>query len=234
MDKRKSLTMKLIPICDAIHPDEMIDSDEVDSSIQHLCQEFVPSISNNGICLTRNGHPLTSLFRETWHLSNFTRTFVPSNYEYEVANISNKQSEYHFTFMVDESRYNNLKRGKAWNVTAHEKIKIGIHSPQEVADVRGWYNKIIYVTTGFITTIKVKPSQQISEDSIRALPIKQRKCQFSDETEGLISMKTYTKIHCLLDCKMKLAEKICMCRPWDYPNSIDINISANSSTKQSF
>ena len=31
-------------------------------------------------------------------------------------------------------------------------------------------------------------------------------------------MKKYTKTHCLLDCKMKFAEKACGCRPWDYPD----------------
>jgi hypothetical protein len=46
-----------------------------------------------------------------------------------------------------------------------------------------------------------------------------RKCRFNDENDDLLSVKYYTKVNCIVDCKMNYAEKICGCRPWDYPTS---------------
>ena len=196
----------------------MLESTDV-NGIPKTCSDFIPSFSNDGLCLTRNGHKIDDLFKHTNRMTTFNKTFLSATSNPMVERISKKQSEYHFTFIVDANRYNNFKKGRYWNVTSYEKIKIGIHSPQEVADIRGWYNKIVSVATGHITTIKVKPSQQQSEDSIKELPVSDRKCRFEDENTDLSSMKTYTNVHCLLDCKMKFAEKVCGCRPWDYPDA---------------
>ena len=212
-------TTKLIPLCGLMHPEDSTEFRGEIDGIQLSCTDFIPSISNDGLCVTRNSFKMEEIFTHNSHLSKFTAAFVSGNSSSKVENISKKQSEYHFTLIVDRNRYNNLKRGRIWNETTNEKIKIGIHSPDEVADIRGWYNKIINLAPGHITTIKVKPGQQQSEYAIKDLPIKERKCRFEDEADDLSSLKTYTKVHCLFDCKMKLAEEICGCRPWDYPDS---------------
>ena len=188
------------------------------NGIHPICRDFIPSLSNEGLCLTRNGLEPNDIFKPTSHLKIFNETFIPANHDWTVQQISMRQSEYHFTFIVDTNRYKNFKSGKHWNDTTSENIKIGIHSPGEVADIRGWYNKIINVSPGYITTIKVKLSQQKSEGPVKDMPLKDRNCRFEDETYDLFSMHNYTKVHCLFDCKMTLAEEICGCRPWDYPN----------------
>ena len=232
------MTSRLIPICGSIHPDDVLEVDGTSNGIQKECSNFFPSFTNNGLCLTRNGYEMDKLFkhkpRRSWvgdkynikeddmgnitRLTTFKKIFFPTSIEQKIVNISKKQSEYHFTLIIDGNRYNNFKSGKNWTINSHEKIKIGIHSPEEIADIRGWYNKIINVATGHITTINVKPSQQQSEPSIINMPIKHRKCRFPRENEDFLSMKNYTQVHCLMDCKLKLAENICGCRPWDYPD----------------
>ena len=220
---RNILPSRLIPICGLLHPDDVLEADDISSGILKRCSEFVPSFSNTGLCLTRNGYKMDQLFKHTSHLGTFKETFLPKNVKHRVENISKKQSEYHFTLIVDGNRYNNLKRGKDWNSVSHEKIKIGIHSPDEIADIRGWYNKIIRVATGHITTIKVKPSKQQSEELIQNVPIEHRKCRFQSEIEEFASMRNYTQVHCRMECKIKLAEKMCGCRPWDYPDKELLN-----------
>lgn len=215
-------TTRVIPICMRVHPDDRTESDKGISSVQ-TCSDFLPSFSNEGMCLTRNGLSMNDLIRRSKKLTAFKSIFYSSTVDNTVENISKRQAEYHLTFIIDGNRYNNLKRGKNWNVTSNDRIKIGIHSPEEVADIRGWNNKIIQVVTGHITTINIKPSQQKSEEDIRSLPVTHRKCRFEDEDHGLSSFKNYNEIHCLLDCKMNIAAKICGCRPWSYPGESEEN-----------
>ena len=45
-------------------------------------------------------------------------------------------------------------------------------------------------------------------------------CQtWKEENDNLASFQWYSKINCLLDCKIKIAEEMCGCSPWDYPNT---------------
>ena len=217
-------TTRVIPICMRLHPDDKKKSDKSISIVQ-ACSDFLPSFSNEGMCLTRNGLSMNDLIRRSEKLTAFESIFSSSNNNNTVENISKRQSEYHLTFIIDGNRDSNLKRGKNWNVTSNDKIQIGIHSPEEVADIRGWKNTIINAVTGHITTIKVKPSQQKSEEDIRTLPVTHRKCRFEDENHDLSSFKIYNEIHCLLDCKMRIATKICGCRPWGYPGEPEENAS---------
>ena len=88
-----------------------------------------------------------------------------------------------------------------------------------VTDIRGWDNKVINAPTGFITTIKVDLSKQKGDSSIQTIPVSKRGCKFNEENEHLTSIKWYSKINCFFDCKMEIGEKVCGCRPWDYPTN---------------
>ena len=216
---RKTLFTRMIPICTQTHPEDWLESTSALQENEGSCSDFIPSISNHGFCVTRNRDKLDTIFKQNNHMKSFATTFIPTNYVDVVKNISKKQSDYHFTFIIDGNQYKNLKRGMFWNVTLNKKFKIGIHSPQEIADVRGWDQKMISASAGHITEIKIKLSEQKSERLIEEVPILNRKCRFQDENENLASIKWYSKVNCLLDCKMKVAADACGCRPWDYPHT---------------
>jgi len=183
------------------------------------CSDFLPSFSNHGLCLTRNGEKAEHIFKTNSDLLAFQNAFIPHGYNRKVTKIDRDQSAHDFTFIIDGNNYKNLKRGDDWNTTSYADFNIGIHSPNEAADIRGWNNRIIKVATGQHTTIRISLSQQKTTSSARNLPINKRGCRFGDENDGLSSIKWYSQINCLMDCQMEVAENTCGCRPWDYPTS---------------
>ena len=57
-----------------------------------------------------------------------------------------------YTFLVNTNRYKDLKRGIKWNQTEKSKVKLAIHSPLNVADVK---NLGVKIYPGYLTTIRV-------------------------------------------------------------------------------
>ena len=214
---------KMIPFCEEAFLNTNGKLVNISMDILSACFQFIPTYSNNGLCLTRNGASLETRFRENRRLSSFKDTFLPIKYNQSVKNIKEDQSGHHFTFLIDGNKFKDLKRGVDWMKPSFSKFHLAIHQPNETGDIRGWSNKIINVPSGQITTIRINLSQQKSKESIRTLPIEKRGCKFADETGGLSSFKLYSNVNCLFDCKMKIAERFCGCRPWDYPVSVKVN-----------
>ena len=209
----------MIPVCQQALLNTHEDSIKIFPDIFVACSQFKPFYSNNGLCLTRNGAELDKIFQKNDHLSSFEDIFVPRNYNQSVRKIREEPAGHHFTFIIDGNKYNDLKRGVYWMKPSFSKFQLALHQPNETGDIRGWSNKILNVPSGQITAIRINLSQQKSKDSIREIPIEKRECRFSDENKGLSSFKWYSKVNCLLDCKMEIAEGTCGCRPWDYPTA---------------
>ncbi len=54
------------------------------------------------------------------------------------------------------------------------------------------------------------PSEMIASDKIRRIPIANRKCRFTDETEGVITLfNYYTHSACKFECFLKKAAEAC-------------------------
>ena len=221
------LFSRLVPICKQATLQTKAQSHYANKEVDMKCSDFLPSFSNHGICLTRNAANLDQMFTSNSHLSTFQSTFCPRHSYQEVENISRDRSKHYFSFFLDGNTYKDLRRGMDWNTSSNTEFNIGIHSPNDIADIRGWFNPIIKLPTGFITKINLKHSQLRSDESIRDIEIEQRECRFHDENGELSSVKWYSKINCLLDCSMELAENICGCRPWDYPTSENGNKTSN-------
>ena len=204
-----------------------------DSQILHdfvfICSDFIPTLTNHGICLTKNAANLDRLFKPGDYLAKFKETFYPPQYHHEVENIQADLSRHHFTFFVDGNSFHDLKKGKEWKVSSNRIFNLGIHSTNDTADIRGWYNQIINIPTGYITKITIKQSQIKADKTLRSVDKEKRGCRFTEENDDLSSVKWYSKVNCLLDCNMDEAEKLCGCRPWDYlsPHSINHSSSMN-------
>ena len=214
---------RLVPICSQTLLQRKAKLNHIRQDVDRTCSDFVPSLSNHGLCLTRNGASLDKIFTSNSHLSTFQNIFRPKQYHQEVENIKKDRSNHHFTFFMDGNSYKDLKRGMDWNSSSNTEFNIAIHSPNNIADIRGWYSKMITVPTGYTTKITIKLSQLKSDESTRGIDAKKRGCKFPDENIELSSVKWYSKVNCLLDCNMEFAENICGCRPWDYPTSDQLN-----------
>jgi len=188
-----------------------------------ICSEFFPTPTNHGFCLTRNAANLDKVFKPSDYMSTFEDIFYPLNSYHDVKNIQRDLAAHHFTFLVDGNSYNDLKRGKEWKVCPNSVFNVGIHSTYDTADIRGWYNQIMSIPTGYVTKISVKQVEIRADDTLRSIGKERRGCRFTEENDDLKSFKSYSKVNCLLDCKMDEAELLCGCRPWDYPSPNTIN-----------
>ena len=149
-----------MPICSPTLLDERVKSNNTRQEVDMTCSNFLPSLSNHGLCLTKNGGRLDQIFTSNSYLSTFQDIFRPNQYPQEIKNIKKERSSQHFTFLVDRNSYKDLKRGMDWNSSSNSEFSIAIHSPNDTADIRGWYKQyeVMKVHTGYITTIKIKLS----------------------------------------------------------------------------
>ena len=183
------------------------------------CSGFLPAFTNHGLCLTRNGINPDKIFNSIPYLNAFQSSFLFGNEKYEVKNMSSDLSDRRYSFVIDGNRYKDLKRGIEWNSMPHATMKLNIHNPHDIADIRGWRGDVINVPMGKITTVRISFAQLQSEQSVRDVDIEKRDCRFKEENDDMSSIDRYSKINCLFDCTMEFAEKRCGCRPWDYPTS---------------
>ena len=210
---------KLLPICkQSMLQSKTKSKHERNDDPMMICSEFLPTLSNHGFCLTRNAANLDRIFKSSDYMSTFRDIFYPPNSKHDVKNIQRDLSAHHFTLLIDGNSYKNLKRGKDWKVSANTVFNLGIHSTYDTADIRGWFNQILNIPTGYITKISVKQVEIKADNSLRSIGKERRGCRFTEENEDLNSVKSYSKVNCLLDCKMEEAEELCGCRPWDYPS----------------
>ena len=222
----KFLFTKFLPMC----KQSMLQDEAIKGSLDHpilLCSDFIPTLTNHGICLSKNSADLDRLFKPGDYLSKFKETFYPQQYHHEVENIQADLSFHHFTFFVDGNSFQDLKKGTEWKSSSNRIFNLGIHSTNDTADIRGWYNQIMNIPTGYITKITIKQSQLKADKSLRSVSKERRGCRFTEENDDLSSVKWYSKVNCLLDCKMTEAEKLCGCRPWDYLSTDPSNKSSN-------
>ena len=139
--------------------------------------------------------------------------------------IKGSEINYQYTFLIDTNRYNDLKRGIKWNQTAKSQVKLAVHSPLNIADIKGLGVKIY---PGYLTTIRVNMVELVSNNNIRGLDIGKRQCRFHDERENLEVANQYSTINCLFECSMNMAEDTCGCRPWDYPRPIKLKMKSSN------
>lgn len=184
-----------------------------------ICSDFLPTITNHGLCMTKNAGSLKNIFKSSEYMSKFQGTFYPSRFQHDVQSIERDLAKHHFTFLVDGQSYNDLKRGNDWKTISNTIFDLGIHGPNDTADIRRWLERIISIPSGYISKISLKPLQIKADETLLSLDQGQRGCRFTKENKDLTSVKSYSKINCLLDCKMEEAERICDCRPWDYPTA---------------
>ena len=176
-DKKKDKEMfftKMIPFCKEAFLDTHKKSSNISTDTFDACSQFIPAFSNNGLCLTRNGARLETIFRKNLHLTNFQDVFIPQEYNQTIRYISEEQSGHHLTFFVDGNKYNDLKRGIDWTKPSFSSFPLAIHPPNETGDIRGWANREINVLSGQLTKIRISLSQQKSKESVRSISIEKR------------------------------------------------------------
>ena len=156
----------------------------------HLCSDFQPSLSNNGICFTKNQAPINDIYRNLSYIKTFKDTFLKQRDEFPVLKNMGSGMRYKNTFLINANQVMDLKRGLKWNRTKQAKFRLGIHPNHDMPEIR---DTSIKIDAGFKTTIRVNAMQLESQQSIRDVNVEKRKCRFSTESDNLVMFKRYSR-----------------------------------------
>ena len=94
----------------------------------HLCSEFIPSLTNRGMCFTKNLAPIKDIYRSSLYLENFNETFLSGWDVFPILPNFGSGMKYKNSFLIDASRAMDLKNGLNWNKTNRAVFRIGVHN----------------------------------------------------------------------------------------------------------
>ena len=156
----------------------------------HLCSEFRPSLTNNGLCFTKNQAPLDNIYRNMPYMQTFKETFIKERDKFPISNNMGSGRRYKNAFLLNANQIMDLRRGRKWDQTKQATFRLGIHSNYDMPEIR---DTSIKIDAGFKTLIRVNTMQLQSEPNIRNVPIKKRNCRFSSESENLFIFRNYSR-----------------------------------------
>lgn len=179
------------------------------------CVDFTPSLGTNGLCFTSNGGKVDHMFFPSDYINNFKVIMLPDErHNDSTRSIKGSGTQNQYSFIVDANRYNDLRRGDNWNKAVNTKVKVGVHSANDVADLNSGGIEIL---PGYETTLTINFQQLYSDPSTRDINVTRRECKFANENDDLDIFAWYSRTNCLFECSMNVIQTECGCRPWDYP-----------------
>ena len=156
----------------------------------HLCSEFRPSLSNQGMCFTKNQAPLNEIYRPSEYMEAFANTFLRDRDVFPILPNMGSGMRYKTAFMVNSNQVMDMKKGREWNQTKEAVFRLGIHANFEMPEIR---DTSIKIRSGFKTIVRVNAIQLESDPSIQGLTVTRRNCKFRVESEGMLLFKTYSR-----------------------------------------
>ncbi|KAG8323118.1 hypothetical protein J6590_009763 [Homalodisca vitripennis] len=161
-------------------------------------QELVLNVNEMGLCYSYNSQVAIYMNPASWKSGNYTH----SSTSFSI--VGNPLDGDIFTQVMNMD-------------TAYT---VYLHSPQEVPDIA---SKGGSAYEGSYKTQDVGALSIVSAPEIRDLTIAQRKCRFPEESNLALS-PVYSYNLCRMECRMKLANKLCGCVPYFYKPSDDYKI----------
>lgn len=74
------------------------------------------------------------------------------------------------------------------------------------------------IQPGHDLSINIVPTAVVSDNSIRNVPVKQRRCYFDDE-KLLRNSKYYSFDSCMMECRVDTIFELCACVPFNFPET---------------
>ena len=159
-------------------------------SAPHLCFEFRPSLSNRGMCFTKNQAPVSEIYHSTEYMKTFTDVFLGGRDDFAISNNMGSGRRYKTSFLINANQVMDMKNGLKWNQLKEAEFRVGIHPNWDMPEIR---DTSIKIDAGFKTIIRVNAIQLESDQSIKDLDIERRNCKFSSEYNGMSIFKTYSR-----------------------------------------
>ena len=161
----------------------------------HLCSEFIPSLSNNGLCFTKNQAAVENIYIDMPYIKTFKDVFLKERDEFPILKNMGSGRRYKNSFLLNANQVMDLRRGLKWMQTKQATFRLGVHSNYDMPEIR---DTSIKIDAGYKTLVRINTMQLESQQSIRNVDIKKRKCRFSFESERLFIFRNYSRYGYLL------------------------------------
>ena len=181
----------------------------------HLCSDFIPSLSNRGMCVTKNQAPVNKIYRPTDYIKTFSDAFLSSRDNFTMLKNMGTGRRYKTSFLINANRVWDMRNGIEWNVSKRAEFRLAIHPNFDMPEMR---DTSIKIDAGFKTTIKVNAIQLESDPSIEDLDINRRQCKFKSESEDMTIFRTYSRY--VLDLDHFHCCTLLFCLPSDVINHL--------------
>ena len=195
---------------------------------QKLCDEFFPTPTDTGICLTKNLD-----IKQIFKTNQPYEVLLEQNLRKPSDKIKgNLWSESTLVIFTDGDPYSNWDLPMSYSRRSKSylgDIKFQIHANTELANMIPERNyrvntPSITLTPNHEYKIDVFPTGQISTRDFRALGLEHRKCHLTNKFSTSSMFKYYTEKNCKHECHVNHAKEVCNCTAWDFiMNSLDDN-----------
>ena len=154
------------------------------------CTDFIPSLTNNGMCFTKNSAPTKEIYKQTRYIKAFSEVFLKGRDEFNVSNNDGSGKGFKYSFVVDAQRVMDLRNGLNWNQTKPATFSIALHQAYDMPDIR---DDSFDVSAGFRTIVRVNAFQLQSSDEVESMDLTKRNCKFDDEIDIRSPFKRYSR-----------------------------------------
>ena len=191
------------------------------------CNEFFPSPTYQGICLTSNTD-----IKEVMKIKEDFNPLFDSQQQKSNQLLKSDNTLVFFTgvgrnfdphgnlnkYLMDQTDFRTLNNDKGVGgvqFNLHQSIEFAhFFSNAEFFDPKT--NSSLNLKAGYEYFIDVTPYATLTTDAFNKMSFSQRKCKLQYETEDNSIFKIYTVENCQYECYIKMAEKLCHCIPWDF------------------
>ena len=183
-----------------------------------LCNDFYPTPTDMGMCLTRNLN-----IKDILHANHdYEDIFAGNDKKPKKFNGRNLWSE--MTLIISSNaEYKDLRQSlpRKPKVKTSE-IYLQIHHPKELAkfhleDTYNIHNAPLKLMNEKAYLIDVTPTGTIASERFKGRNVKDRNCfTKTDKWPASKSFKMYDQNNCKYECLVKLAQDLCKCIPWDF------------------
>ena len=185
------------------------------------CNNFFPTPTDQGICLTRNMDIKEVIHTDKNYDSLFESNIQSSNEYLKEGTYGSKNILVAFT-------------GASWNMMRileqtnfrtenddDEEILVKFHQSNEIShffeDERlGLASPSLKLKAGMEYFVDIIPQVTKTTEGFKKMNIHQRNCKLQHEVGRNSIFKVYTQKNCKYECNVKRAEAACNCIPWDF------------------
>ena len=194
------------------------------------CNNFFPTPTDQGICLTRNLDINEVIHSDKNYESLFESNLQSSNEYLKEGTYGSKNILVAFTGASFNMR--NIEQTNFRTENYEEEVLFKFHQSKEIPhffedDKLHLASTSLKLKAGMEYFLDIIPQVTTTTEGFKKMDIHERNCKLENEVEKNSIFKIYTQQNCKYECNIKKAEAICNCIPWDFLHKNDKSLECD-------